>query len=151
MGRRDGRISRLKKELRDFQNGVAGAVDPFSEIPQELRQAYLYATTGGAWWNGFDGLHSGRVHIHRDGHHTSHAGACAIEPAEDDVTRMVRQAGLDRYEAELARDMALHFRDSDAARARRLGWAERTTRRRHQRIEEKLRDAGYSERHLEGA
>lgn len=150
MARRDGK---LRAYLEAMQRGDAGTVeDPFAGIPPQLAETHLYGVTGGAWWNGWDGAHAGRIKVHRDGHHTSHTGACAIEPVEDPIARIVRQASLDRYEAELVRDMAQHVgrEQTDRVRAHRLGWAERTTRRRRHAIEQKLRALGYSERHLQG-
>ena len=83
-------------------------------------------------------MHADRVHIHRDGHHTSHAGACAIEPAEEPITRVIRQHNLDHREAEYLRDRIEHPADKLPARARRLGVPERTLRRLVERLQARL-------------
>lgn len=131
MARRDQRIADLNRHKRVDLNGV----------PSYLENAYIMATTseprGESW--GFDGFASaGRVYVHKDGHGTSHTGACAIEPDEEPVARVIRQHHLEHAEASLLRDCAAHARDKLPARARRLGIPERTLRRVRERLRDRL-------------
>lgn len=151
MSRRDAKLLRLLDGKQRELAGYDALEDPFAGIPPQLDQAFLYGT--GTWWNGWDATpgSSERVHIHRDGHGTSHTGACAIAPAEDPIARITRQAGLDRDEAALARDVAARPADRAPARAHRLGWPERTTRRRLDRLRDKLAHLRLTERDLGAA
>lgn len=136
MARRD---KALRAYLASMQRGDAGATeDPFAGVPPQLAETHLYGVTGGTWWNGWDGEHAGRIKIHRDGHHTSHTGACAIEPAEEPVERVIRQHGLEYREAEYLRDRIEHPADKLPARAARLRIPERTLRRLVERLQGRL-------------
>lgn len=151
MSRRDAKLLRLLDGKQRELAGYAELEDPFSGIPPQLDEAFLYGHQPN-WRNGWDGYDSaGAIKIHRDGHGTSHTGACSIAPAEDPLSRITRQAGLDRDEALLMRDVASRPEDRTPARARRLGWPERTTRHRLGRLREKLGHLRLTERDLGAA
>ena len=136
MSRRDNKIADLNKHKRADLNGVA----PY------LEKTFIYGTRS-TWWNGWDGTlgSASHVKIHQDGHGTSHAGACASEPAEEPVARVIRQHQLEHREAAYLRDRMEWPQDKIPARARRLGIPERTLRRliaaMQGRLVELLRDA----------
>lgn len=131
MSRRDNRIADLNKHKRADLNGVA----PY------LEATFIYGTRA-TWWNGWDGGETlggaARIKIHRDGWGTSHSGACAIEPAESPVERVIRQHGLEHREAAYLRDRMARPLDRLPARAIRLGVPERTLRRVVARLEARM-------------
>lgn len=142
MSRRD---KTLAKALYMLQRDLAGSKaleDPFAGIPPQLDEVFLYATTSPqSWRNGWDATEgsAGRVKIHRDGHGTSHTGACSIAPEEPLHERLIRICSLDRDEAELVRDAAAHPGDGSVTCARRLRLTLRTYQRRVASVTVKLR------------
>lgn len=125
------------------QKGAAGLEDPFAGVISE--RALLYAPPSGhcisSW--GFDGTpgSSQRVHVRRDGYSSAHVGGCAIEPAEPLAERLIRQAGLDRDEAEYVRDVFASPSSPPPARARLLGISLRTMQRRDASVRAKVEQA----------
>lgn len=141
----------LRHLIDGFNAGLPGYEHPLTGIPPQLDEAALFGRQDN-WRNGWDGWRSAdAIKIHRDGHHTSHTGAASIPIAEDPIARITRQAGLDRDEAALARDVAARPADRAPARAHRLGWPERTTRRRLDRLRDKLAHLRLTERDLGAA
>lgn len=142
MSRRD---KTLAKALYMLQRDLAGAQaleDPFAGIPPQLDEVFLYATTSPqSWRNGWDATEgsAGRVKIHRDGHGTSHTGACALAPEEPLHERLIRICSLDRDEAELVRDAVAHPGTGQDTAALRLRVSLRTYLRRDAAIRAKLR------------
>ncbi len=138
MARRD---RKLKAYLARHQAGLAGAdEDPFAGIPPQLAETHLYGVTNPAsYYNGWvNGGSAAAVKVRFDGYSSAHSGPLSIEPAEQPHERIIRQQGLDHFEASLLRDCAVHVHDKLPARARRLGIPERTLRR----IRERLRVRG---------
>jgi len=127
----------IKQRIDGFNAGLPGYDHPFAGIPPQLDDAVLYGRRE-YWWNGWDGMHAGRLKVHPKGHHTAHTGACAIEPAEEPHERLIRQHNLDHQEASLVRDIAAHINDTLPMRARRMGVPERTLRR----VRDRLRTMG---------
>ena len=136
-------MSRRDKSLAAYvarmQRDEAGATDdPFAGVPPELAEAHLYGVTGGRWWNGWDGMHAGRVHINGDGHHTSHSSACAEAVEEPLLEKLIRMGNLEHVEAQLLRDIFAAPNDGNDTRAKRLGLTLRTYQRREAAIREGL-------------
>lgn len=133
MSRRD---ASLAAAIAAFARREAGARDPLAGIPPELEQAFLYS--GDPSGRSFGPATEHHILVRRDGYHTSHAGACAVEPTEPLRERLVRQAGLDRDEADILRRIFADPTEGMDTRAAGMGLSLRTLQRREASIRQKL-------------